>query len=521
MKGLGKSGVTLINNVQQAVQANISKVLKALGVPSDLVYKKLDPLDFEQYQIKHKRAQLLHQYTASTPLSFLKALYARSHSLPGNTVRQGVSLRRLFREYREAKIHNIESEHLDDFIETMLDNSKFLRPLRLSTNTEDERLLVHGYFRLKKLRQMYLNQLNELFTDLKAHELPISTKEQNKLIYYTFFRDKKDISDGLEKVLEKWGRPQRHVNDFTLDHYRGLELKHTESFNNILRICLMQQNHKIFQEVSKEIVPDRETFKIWLEAYSDVFKDKGQFESVIPKIDVTMDITLLNLVMKGYVLFGEIDRAEEILETIELSPVTDPLYHYLSFENKKKYDKYLKYYDNLSKFIEMDPIKIIPNIETFTPFIRYYTEVQPNKNRVFSILHNMESINLPLNTKIFEILVGKFDPYSSIEILNILLQLFEKLYSNDADLARHNKVLEHDGQLIKLRDSVVFKLSKSLSPLDKRITELAGDLKSTIRDIRRNNEYNDLFIKNEIVYRKLCYLREIYRIVEDLEPQIE
>lgn len=186
MTGLSKPSVALIPNVQHAVRSNITRLLKVLGVRSDLVYKKLNPLDFEHYLIQQKRAERLRQYNGNTPLSFMKALYQRSHSMPGNTSRMGISLKRLFQEYEQITIRNIEPEHLEDFIETMLDNRKFIRPLRLSIITDDPRVLVHGYFRLKKIRQSYLKQINQLFNDLKSYKLPLSIKEQNKLIFTPF-----------------------------------------------------------------------------------------------------------------------------------------------------------------------------------------------------------------------------------------------------------------------------------------------------------------------------------------------
>lgn len=511
-----KLALPLLENVHNALEVHGKLLQKILGKPPFL--NQLDRLILaDKHTVNQARINLLKPYNAKTPINLLKALYPKPHNTFQNRPKQGFNYNTVFEEYKKVNLTSIEPSHLNYLIDNFLRYPKFKRPVKiLNSRDKPSQTIVHGYMALWKIRHHYIQQINRLFGDLKAHNLPISTDEQNQFLKYIFFKDRYDIDERVDRALELKQLKRYQQTSFTFDFYKKLRLEDTSSLNNLLQLSLMHNNREIFDDILTRITYDRNTYKLLLDAYSGQFKDESKFFLLVQEIDIPMDITVVNCIMRGYVELGKAEEAMGFIKDMVPLKVDTPnksVYQYLTTKDKQMYSKYLSYYDFLSKYASLPSIQLSPNIETFTPLLRYYSDV-----RDFGMLQEMVGIidkfDLPLTTKSFEIIFEKLDPQQTIVMLPRLLHEFKDNYSLDFDFKTTVPAETSYGQLVKLPDLLVGKIVGNAEKLNPQVRKLHETFENDVKFIRRNTSHKDLYTINQVTHLKYEFLQYIHSLSE-------
>ncbi|WEJ96622.1 hypothetical protein PSN45_004163 [Yamadazyma tenuis] len=482
--------------------------MKALGVPKHRIFTTLTAQDTSN--IPAVRKDILSKYTAKTSPSLLRFLYPKKRSSFMNTPSDGFDLRAVFQEYCNTEVTAIEPHHLNDLISKFLDYPYFKRPVKLLSGSSIPTLAtMHAYSRSRSVRSQYTSMLQKLFADLKQNGLPVSVAEQNKFLYYMFFKDRHDIDDRVQQAFKRKGLEKFKENEFTFSFYKQLAVDDIDSLNNLLVISVMHSNKQVFDDILGRVTPNRKTYMTMLDGYSGPFRNPDEFYAVVRSIDVTMDITLLNKILSGLVRFGNISEAELLLSSIPEQPQTDILYWGLTPGTKVEYDQYLQCYDKLSKITTMPPLLITPNLSTFMPFLEHYSWMR-NTPKLFETIDTIRRFGLPLTTRVFTILFENLGPQESIHALYLLKTEFEKSYALDYDLNTFEKPVSHGSQFLKLSDHLLKVVSKAVSANNTDLEKLYTDLREDIMSIRHPSNYTDLFTVNQVTHLKYSFLQRLY-----------
>lgn len=568
MEWIRKGSIPLIKNVHRAIDNSIDSSAVAIRPPSALEkYFNLPPKSTKSPKfhifhtlntkfndpdgIRHSRSQKLLSYNSKTPTNILKALYPPNHSLFMNTKRIHSNTfdktQRIFQQYQKVNnITMIQPNHLNDLIDQFLDILMFKRPLALLSGMgKPPTITIHGYITLERKRLNLLYQINQIFHDLKVANLPISIKEQNIYLCMNFFRDAPDIQQSVEHAFKTMGKHLQPIErpKFSKDFLKKITRSDPDTLNTLLEISIMNQDPQVFNMLVSTIEDNhstnRNTLKILCNGYTKGrLQNKTRFDELVQKIYLNhlnqLDITLINEIIKGSIRFDDIHQAQLILNDLINQPNIHQYgnehscYRGLNTHQKITYDKYLYYYDEISKVVDMSPIMMIPNIDTFTPFLKYYSE-KHQFSKVVEIIDHIELMNLPLTTKSFKICFDtKLEPIERTKLLNKLLVHFNANYNLDYDTTKKPSTAppsppshqpSSDGQYLKLSDDLLFKIVTGFN--DPLVHQQYEELKMIIKSFRKGASSKDVYMINQITYMKYGFLKHIYTISLDKLPPLE
>lgn len=536
MEWIRKGSVPLIENVQRAVDFYSPRLFKLFNVASkQQLYNALSDRYKDPDGARTVRANKLTSFQHNkTPIELLKELYPYPHSLfmtPEKHWTNNVNRKnRIFAHYEKVgDVKRIEPAHLNDLVDILLDLLAYKRPEKIFSKMKKPPMTtVHGYILLEKKRLAQLYQINRVFQDLQSAQLPISIKEQNQYLYMNFFRDPSEIQVRIDQAFGAMGK-QRMPDErpkFSKAIFKRLNRRDPDTLNTLLQISEMNGATEVFEDLLRHMTygnANRDTYKILCNCFSSgVFKDEKRFYDLVTQIHshdhLAKDITLINELISGLIKFNDIKLAERVLEQLltdikEFRFEEEDVYKGVSIDHKNKYNEYLFYYDQLSKHVQMSPIKLIPNIDTFTPFLFYYSHHNQFTN-VMGIINHIESMNLPMTTKGFRICFDSLSPQENIVLLDKLLTHFRTVYDFDHDILNTaNKDHKSDpsvGQLLKLPDNMIKNIVANFN--DAEITAQFEQYKADIKAIRALGSYYDLYQINHITYLKYEFLQQIHHV---------
>lgn len=495
----------LLANVDYVLRTHAREICSKLGVAESEIISKLDETFDDTVQVKCKRQELLAPLNAKTNIKILKILYPNDKSVFSKVAKPTrVNTAALYDEYLKHDIRSIEPKHLNAIIDHFL-AVPFKRPASMLSQFENPPdTTLRGYSKQQDFRNNALRKIEKLFSDLRLEGLPISIAEQNKLLYYKFFRDDAKIMTRVSNAFESLGKELKPPNnEFTMSFYKRLQMTDTKSLNNLLRISVMQDKRDIFDDIMKTILPNRDTYNILL----DVAIQRNHlsvFHQLIERIDVCWDMTIANKIIKGYVHFKDYDGAHRVLN--QLVKNDDIFYQQLCIEDRDIYERYLHYYDELNKIVSIPSLQLNPNISSFEPMIKDAVE-QENFRSVLKFCDDMKKFNLPIPTKIFkEIFKGKWSITQTIELIGMLIEQFEATSILDNDVNRN--INSYRGELVKLSDKLMILILQQF--ISSSIYNKFIQVQNRTFKLKNSNPKQDLYIINDIRYIRYMFLKKLY-----------
>ncbi|KAI3402816.2 hypothetical protein KGF56_004490 [Candida oxycetoniae] len=314
-------------------------------------------------------------------------------------------------------------------------------------------------------RRDYLNMVKRVFNDLKDANFEITEQEQIRLIYLSYFKDQKDILDGIEDTNNT---KELGYNEFTFNDYKSI-LKTSSERSDVYGILLFLATRHDRFDVIQSILPrigmgeiighEKDKPNNKLKNKDDKNKDHRSFKPI--------DISLLNLVgffvnhieRPGYstylaktiekikkipVINGKIvDHLIKMLVDLKLIRHAELLFETAYFksqgEESQMTQEWLYVYTKL-KVLTGDKetfYKLSPSHVSFTSLFRGYRECQQPFERVKQLLLIMDKLSTQTmsTTMYFEIFKGFLSraDWEFDDLIFVLARLVKEIDSGKND----------------------------------------------------------------------------------------
>lgn len=400
-----------------------------------------------------------------------------------------VNHNQLFQAYLElpspAPLH-LNPQVFQTFLEKFLYHKHdFIKPNILSINyiktNPAPRLLVDIFNDMLSKRQEYLRMVTHIIDDMKKSGYQLSIKDQNYLIFISFYKDIPEISDkilqtvnnlhydvGLIKQYPKfdWEIYQQLKNSLPV----GIDTYNVFLFHAIRHNCqqiiadILKQIslHKITDNSAqtKVLKPNSKTIRILLQYYSSSHFLK-QSNSLVPftecieyilNSDILIDIKLMNLIINGLVSVDQIKLAESMLSAFQVQKEDDSellMSKQLTPEDKFIYNKLFSVFEKI-KAITSDEtnFEIIPTENTFLPLISYYCNNR-DIDKVKVIFNIMQkSYKLPITTRTYKLIFQSIieNPCKLEEVIQIVSEMLS-MHDFTYNITQDNMIKNFKGTL--------------------------------------------------------------------------
>ena len=354
-------------------------------------------------------------------------------------------------------------DHFEHFLASFLPRRDFERPFRLGiSNLRSKKAAKSALERMIKHRKEHIRRCTKIIADMKEAGIPLSHREQDQMIFMTFFRDRGDIQNRLCPGEEWSSREKVAVSDQQVFDWKTYQIIKTaydslnvDTFNTLLFLASRHEQHdivcdilKVFRmaylvgiddDVPQHLDANGTTIEILLGHFSSPgFSNKYDVQTLtffvellnfIAKEDrIHPDIKIINSVLRGLVDLRFPNEAEylssklfynwpldaEKVKKVRSSPHLF-FYNNATFDDKIAYQQYRHCYDKLRNLLaeaQLDSsvldYEIIPNESTFRPLLYHYCSLSVSFFKAIKFLEIMEwSFGLPLTTRLFRALYGQ------------------------------------------------------------------------------------------------------------------
>lgn len=331
---------------------------------------------------------------------------------------------RCYCELSEPATLYMKPNHLEDFISRFLYRRDFIKPNPFSSSyTRSASIMYTKYIEMLDERAAHVGMCTKILNDMKVSGLPLSTDEQNQLIFMTFFRDRADVIEKINKTVRRLTEEGmlcdvhklRDMNRFDWDTYQLIKSLFSsaeylplgiDTYNTLLFIAIRHERHDIIRDILKNLgmldliqnfdpsqanittISNRETVELLIDYFSSASFRKNSkdetftaFQNIITYLSnsqyITPDIRTINKIIRGLTSMKAIEDAEILVSKLFINPQSEDteegslgeqtpdltLYMNLTFEDKMFYKKLLKLYDQLKQILKSQNPNI--NIDSY------------------------------------------------------------------------------------------------------------------------------------------------------------
>lgn len=354
-------------------------------------------------------------------------------------------------------------DHFEDFLASFLPRRDFERPFSLGvTNLKSKNNAKSALRCMMRHRNEHIRRCSKIIADMKEAGIPLSHREQDQMIFMTFFKDRSDIQNRLFLGEEWSSQDEVDASDQQIFDWKTYQIIKTaygslnvDTYNTLLFLATRHGQHdivcdilKVFRmghlvrlddDVPQHLDASSTTIEILLGYFSSPnFSTKygvqaltlfAELLNLIAKEELIYpDIKIINSVIRGLVdlkcpadaehlsskLFYSWPLDAEKVKKVRSSPHFF-FYNNASFDDKVTYQQYRHCYDKLRRLLiknHMDTsvleYEVIPNESTFRPLLYYYCSLSDSFFKAIKFLEIMEwSFGLPLTTRLFRALYGQ------------------------------------------------------------------------------------------------------------------
>lgn len=488
----------MASNASKAASLLLSHVAKCSSRPflSEIAGKNLlrhssDPRNQTQAQLERKERlrqshkENIQSANPSAYASFINALYPTRRLLSRleapKSKKALVNHTTLLKQYAELPspgVAHMEPADFEAFMKELLRRRDFVKPGLLAS-------LVQKYYLPLLMLRSYRNQLEQrdahvkmcwkVIEDVKKAGIPLLVEEQDKLIYYSFFRDRKDIlqeiqqahSQALAKLEPEAARKYAkfRVNPPSLNWAvfkrlrEQLPAKLPLSTVNVLLFSALRNNSfdvvnalksmiNLNGEHLERIEPDSETFLTLIYGYTDHGDLNAAFEYASFLVNYWpqhVDIKTVNAIIAALVKSGNATDAAKIVRAV-VSGIQRPLDRHESYLKRLTPQDDEMYAAALMVSSKNGIHKVYPTENTFLPLLDHYCSKKIPYPKVSKLLGTMENVcHLPLTTRVFVKIFESFksDNYSfknAQDLLAKVISLHDAYNSTSSDLRLKDKI---------------------------------------------------------------------------------
>lgn len=487
-----------------------------------------DEIEQRQLKLRQLHAKLPLPGDSGPYMAFLQALYPHKLSLSRLEAHQSENPRvnhaTLFKRYLELPapgVKHIAPEDFEHFMKEIMSRRDFTKPTFVASDVSDyyrSRVYFRGYRSQLRQRWAHRKMCVKILRDLKEADIPVLTPEHDLLLYYTYFRDRKDI---INEAIELGSEVAKKLNVSAQYFAKRLIQQRRLSRNwvakireslpdplptstlNVLLFCAFRNDKvgavkdlrrclKFSENSTGTTAPNSETFLTFILENAYGGTQKGSWRSaqnafrhaliLLTQFPHLVDIRTTNSIIHILVKSGAIKEADNVITAIvsNIDRPLDPEEEYLMRLTPADKEKYQT---ALHEVAENQAVthKMYPTEKTFLPLLEHYCAQDTNQlNAIQLILHVMEhQCHLPLTTRIF-MKVFEHMGRASVsledckEMLARVIGLFDAYHDFSADLRINDKLerlnvppefgdllqetISRDDTNISLRDGAFLKL---------------------------------------------------------------
>lgn len=421
---------------------------------------------------------------------FVKRLYPSS----GSTSVDHDELYDAYRALPEPRPYHLRPQDVNTFIDVFLERRDFVKPNQLDGYLlKSPKKLVRLFEAMMRVRHNYIAQTKAILSEFQQYDLALTAAEKTRFLYYYFYKDKKQVVDRITEAKEQYKNAKSTLdyNEFNIKVTNALlkdekqidietinmllfhSSRHNQEDVIELLVGSIEKNHK--SNDKNKYVPNNETFKRLLDHYGQQAVNPGQFSrwiSTLVSSGATIDIHVVNSIIKGLLNIGELSLAEDLLTQVFVlrDNKTSGNHEDVQVDKQLSYDDVKKYKMLISQ-VNDNQFQIYPSCSTFLPFIEYYCNT-PGVHNSFSkvwylmdLMHN--EYNLPVRTRSFIHIFGRFGKVHNdweLQEFNLLLTKLLDLHQD----TNNNRFLKLSGQL---NVQVVNAFLQALSSLEDEVTK--------------------------------------------------
>jgi hypothetical protein len=378
-------------------------------------------------------------------------------------------------------------------------------------------LVINNVHDMLDKRNDYVTMVGKILDDVKSCGIELSSEQQLYMAYISFYKDKPEIVDKITNInnhyhlSEKSDPPSKitypkfdfklysklkvslpySIDTFNVLLFHGIRHSQKLVIDDILKVVGL--SHSEVKQSTSQVLPNTKTIRLLL----DYFLSPAYLSSLpsltpliqcidhINKLDLVLDIKLVNLVIKALIATKFAALAESILMEIPANEDQDSesiMSKQLTAEDEYTYDKLIKIFENIETITsDSTTFDLSPTESTFVPFMKYYCQIG-DIEKTKKLLNLIQQYNIPRSSRILKPVYMSIikHPWTASDLVEITGELIST-HDHSYALTHDNAINQLKGDLSPALQSFVndhLKVSEKINmPNDRRnFIKLSDDL---------------------------------------------
>ncbi|ODV76902.1 uncharacterized protein CANTADRAFT_27640 [Suhomyces tanzawaensis NRRL Y-17324] len=386
---------------------------------------------------------------------------------------------RLYKAYLElpSPFAQMTASDFEAFLDKFLHHkSNFVRPNIISESGiagRPARIVSNAFEAMVSKRADYVKMVSRILNDMRANEIPLTLREQNQLIFLSFYKDKPEILTAIDEamvplsideVLSFHDAKLSAYAVFDWDVYLLIKLSFkflpVDTYNILLFHAIRHDRPEIVADILKDLnlahlsdptlerttpVFNSTTLRYLIDYFSAQKSPTALARSIdeVVNCNFPVDITLVNSIIKGLCNCNSPELAESLVNQLFIdgkassTPEDEEsvLYKLLTPEDRHVYNAMVRILENIGPITgeSIPQYSLIPTEGSFRPIIRAICSPDSGQtyHKLLTLIDHMEHAHkLPITTRTVRSIMDKFTNDTSNQwTLQNLIEITSKIIS--------------------------------------------------------------------------------------------